>query len=238
MATQKTPPKSVQGLGAVKCDSSGAAIVAVTHKNVALVDSRLIAKALGRRHASTFELIKDRLPLFGKAIGEGIVRFETDKLSAGAGRPVKYALLTEGQALLLLTLMRNSPNVVQAKAAMIHAFKKAREAKAAHETQYLPLHHQCHDAIKAAADRIGGDARHTHSNIERMINAAVGIPSGARDGLPAETKGLISQAYALAGRAFSTEQDPKAAYRQAKATVTALVALMRPAASALEVRHA
>ena len=130
MATQKTPPKSVQGLGAVKCDSSGAAIVAVTHKNVALVDSRLIAKALGRRHASTFELIKDRLPLFGKAIGEGIVRFETDKLSAGAGRPVKYALLTEGQALLLLTLMRNSPNVVQAKAAMIHAFKKAREAKA------------------------------------------------------------------------------------------------------------
>lgn len=94
------------------------------------------------------------------------------------------------------------------------------------------------DAIKAAADRIGGDARHTHSNIERMINAAVGIPSGARDGLPAETKGLISQAYALACRAFSTEQDPKAAYRQAKATVTALVALMRPAASALEVRHA
>lgn len=214
---------------------SSVAISTKVASGVALVDSRLISRALGRKHHGTLELIKGRREEFSEGIGEGIVRFKTEQLQEGSGRPVCYALLTEGQAMFLLTLMRNSPRVVQAKAEIVLAFKKSKEANEAHKTQYLPLHHRCHDAINSA--HTGGDMRLVHMNIEKMINAAIGIKSGERDKLPAEKKGLISQAYALTLNAFISSPDAKTAYMKAKATVTQLAALMLPAVAAIGVRN-
>ncbi|MEW8229116.1 MAG: Rha family transcriptional regulator [Candidatus Thiodiazotropha endolucinida] len=47
--------------------------------------------------------------------------------SVGAGRHTKYALLTEPQATLLLTFMRNSPKVKYFKVLLVKEFYRMRE---------------------------------------------------------------------------------------------------------------
>ena len=87
----------------------------------AVTTSLVIAEGTDVRHKNLRELIQDNLADFEEF---GRVRFETAKPSEGSigGRPVKYALLNEQHATLLLTYMRNSEIVKEFKKRLVKAF--------------------------------------------------------------------------------------------------------------------
>ena len=98
----------------------------VEYSGVLVVDSRLIAEDLGIQH-------KNFLATLDKYIREieedwGQVAFETETVtnSVGASNSVKYALLTEPQATLLMTYSRNTERVRQCKRHLVKAFEKAK----------------------------------------------------------------------------------------------------------------
>jgi phage regulator Rha-like protein len=97
------------------------------HEGVHVVDSRLIADALGIDHQNFFATVRkyenDVKTHFGVCL------FETDipKKGTKGGQPQKYALLTENQATFLATLSRNTNEVVAFKAKLILSFAEARK---------------------------------------------------------------------------------------------------------------
>jgi phage regulator Rha-like protein len=94
------------------------------HEGVLVVDSRLIAERLGIEHESFLRTLDAYQTQIEQAFG--IIRFEIGKI-IGRGRPQKYALLTEDQATFVMTLSRNTPEVVQCKIEMVQAFSKAKD---------------------------------------------------------------------------------------------------------------
>jgi len=91
---------------------------------VLYVDSRLISERLGVEHRSFLETLDNYQTQIEQAFG--ILRFETAKMNV-RGRPARYALLKEDQATFVMTLSRNSPEVVQCKLDLVIAFSKAKE---------------------------------------------------------------------------------------------------------------
>lgn len=90
------------------------------------VDSRLIAERLGIGHESFLRTIDNYKTETEQAFG--VFRFEIGKpRSAQGGRPTRYAYLSEDQATFLMTLSRNSPDVVQCKLDLVRSFSKAKE---------------------------------------------------------------------------------------------------------------
>ena len=90
-----------------------------------VVDSRLIAERLGIEHKPFFRTINKYLELVETNFGR--VRFENATLKTrGGNQQVVFALLTEPQATFLMTLSRNSPQVLQCKADLVTAFEKAK----------------------------------------------------------------------------------------------------------------
>jgi phage regulator Rha-like protein len=90
-----------------------------------LVDSRLIAERLGIQHKPFFRTINKYLDVVEGSFGR--VCFENATLkTAGGTQQVVFALLTEPQATFLMTLSRNSPQVLQCKADLVTAFEKAK----------------------------------------------------------------------------------------------------------------
>ncbi len=87
----------------------------VNNGNVLYVDSRLVAERLGIQHETFLETIENHRTQVEQAFG--VFRFETGKPPRGSkgGRPFRFALLTEDQATFLMTLSRNTPEVVQCK---------------------------------------------------------------------------------------------------------------------------
>lgn len=90
-----------------------------------VVDSRLIADELGIEHRSFKRTIDDYKTQTEQAFG--ILRFENAELN-DVGRPEMYYLLTEDQATFLMTLSRNTEQVVKAKINLVTAFSKAKSA--------------------------------------------------------------------------------------------------------------
>ena len=97
------------------------------YDGILVVDSRLIAQELGIQH-------KNFLATLSKYIDEieedwGQVAFETETVinSVGASNPVKFALLTEQQATLLMTYSRNTQQVRKCKRQLVKAFEKAKQ---------------------------------------------------------------------------------------------------------------
>lgn len=89
-----------------------------------VVDSRLIAERLGIEHRSFLQTVDDYKTLIEEAFG--ILRFENAKIDR-RGRPQKYVLLTEDQATFVMTLSRNSPEVIQCKIDLVKAFSRAKD---------------------------------------------------------------------------------------------------------------
>lgn len=102
------------------------AIVQVAN-GVATTTSMRIANGTQVQHKNLRELIEDNLSDFEEF---GRVRFETAKPPEGTngGRPVKYAILNEEHATLLLTYMRNSDIVRDFKKRLVREFWELRRA--------------------------------------------------------------------------------------------------------------
>lgn len=92
-----------------------------------LSSTETIAKGMKAQHASTMKLLrkhKRALERFGP------IRFEIRLAGTrqGGGKPVEYAMLNEQQAALLISLMRNTAQVVGFKADLIAEFFRMRDA--------------------------------------------------------------------------------------------------------------
>ena len=103
--------------------SQDRSLVVSSGDGVPVVDSRVIAEKCGVQHESIQRAISEYQTTIEEAFG--ILRFEIGVLS-GAGQPPRFALLTEDQATFLITLTRNTPQVVAFKAALVKAFAEAK----------------------------------------------------------------------------------------------------------------
>lgn len=188
------------------------------------VDSRIIAKELGVRHHTTFELIKDYADDF-KTLG--ILRFQTEVIK-GRGQPEKYAFLNEDQSYLLLTYSRNTEKTRALKLKLVIAFRSARQKAALHTQAYLPGYYELQETVEVLVQRAqkGGsqtDPGHFYTNIARLANQAAGIVVGIRDRLTWLQKLKLIHAQVIIQqalqRSLSAGGDHKAAYREAKEAV-------------------
>lgn len=82
-----------------------------------------IALGLGIQHATIIKLVRTYMPDFQEF---GLVRFKIQPRLEGqhGGGDVKFVPLNEQQATFLMTLMRNSPRVIEFKKALVKAFLK------------------------------------------------------------------------------------------------------------------
>lgn len=94
------------------------------YEGVLVVDSRLVARELGIEHENFMETIRSHETLVEQEFG--FFRFQTGKIQ-GRGRPEKFAYLTEDQATFLMTLSRNTPEVIQCKVRLVKGFSKAKD---------------------------------------------------------------------------------------------------------------
>lgn len=91
-----------------------------------VVDSRIVADRLGIEHRNLLETIDNYQTRMEQAFG--VLRFETAKpTSPQGGRPGRYALLTEDQATFLMTLSRNTDEVVDLKIELVQKFSRAKQ---------------------------------------------------------------------------------------------------------------
>ena len=104
------------------------------HRGEPRVDTRLLADRLELQHASVFKLVQGYESDFAEF---GKVRFEIGPTASGQQQ--RYALLNEDQSYLLLTFSRNTPTVRELKVALVKAFRAARVAREAVETDYLTV---------------------------------------------------------------------------------------------------
>ena len=93
-----------------------------------LVGSRIVAEFLGVGHKDWLgNTISTHLLAIEDNFGK--VCFENTP-SGLTNQPLRYALLTEDQALFVATLSRNTPQVVAFKAALVKTFQKIRNTQA------------------------------------------------------------------------------------------------------------
>ena len=85
-----------------------------------------IALGLEIQHATVIKLVRTYMPDFQEF---GLVRFKIQPRLNGqhGGGDVKFVPLNEQQATFLMTLMRNSPRVIEFKKALVKAFFETRE---------------------------------------------------------------------------------------------------------------
>lgn len=103
------------------------AIEAVQKGDRLVVDSRLVADNLGIEHETFMRTIKKYEARIEQRFG--VIRFEIGKPPQGSqgGRPEKFAWLDEDQSMFLMTLSRNTDQVVECKANLVEAFSRARK---------------------------------------------------------------------------------------------------------------
>jgi phage regulator Rha-like protein len=102
-----------------------------------VVDSRLIATELGIQHENLRRTIDKYL---NELQGFGVFVFQNGKPPEGTqvGRPERYCFLNEDQAIFLMTLSKNTPQVVACKIKLVTAFAEARKAITQPTPQSLP----------------------------------------------------------------------------------------------------
>ena len=188
----------------------------------ARIDSRLLAKQLGGKHQSVFELVKDHRADFEEL---GKVRFETGA-SPGSktGQTERFVLLNEDQSYLLLTYSRNTARTRNLKVKLVKAFRDARQANDLRRTEYLPGYHALHDAISVLAAGSPNE-RFIHMNANKLVNKVAGIGPGQRATASLPTQSLMTVTNLILNQTMRTAPDANEGYRLAKVAVHQLLAL-------------
>lgn len=93
---------------------------------VLVVDSRLISERLGIQHETLMRTVKRHQTRIEQRLGH--LRFEVGTVtnSVGAVNETIYTLLTEPQATVVMTLSRNTEQVIECKFDLVEAFEKAK----------------------------------------------------------------------------------------------------------------
>ena len=142
------------------------------YKGALVVDSRLIAQELDIKH-------KNFLATLNKYIDEietdwGQVAFETETVinSVGASNCVKYALLTEQQATLLMTYSRNTFQVRQCKRQLVKAFDKAKEIQSSElNLRITELENKLETALDAINSLNSANAQ-LQSQVQKLLSSS------------------------------------------------------------------
>lgn len=100
--------------------------------SVLVVDSRLIAPRLGIEHRSfvkTIDRYREQITSVSDKPEDQVLRFEISKPpdNSKGGRPERFVYLTDAQASFVMTLSRNTPQVVEFKRQLVRAFEKAKQ---------------------------------------------------------------------------------------------------------------
>jgi phage regulator Rha-like protein len=196
----------------------------VVVKEVARVDSRILAGQLGTKHRSTFKLILTHEKEFQKI---DQMRFEIagGGRKHGGGNGERYALLSEDQSYFLLAMSKNNPLVVQLKLNLVLAFRLARDA-AEIAKDYLPGYHQLQNETKHLAEVAHAAGSTTpewtfHSNVNRLVNKVCGLEPGQRASMTIQQRiAVMSVGYIVQkaiASALEAGADHRAAYAYAKA---------------------
>ena len=124
-------------------------LMVINRDDILVVDHRLIAIELGIQPKNVLANIDKYLTTPESEEAFGRVALETETLETNGGiQNIRVAYLSQPQAEFLMTLSRNTPQVVGAKRNLVHAFDKAKlalkEASPAHlaemERMKLELH--------------------------------------------------------------------------------------------------
>jgi phage regulator Rha-like protein len=126
---------------------------------ILMVDSRLVASELGIQHKNFLATIEKYNSLMASNSAMGAVAFETREFQTKRGNVSceRWAWLTELQATFIMTLSRNTEQVVNCKLALAVAFDKAKQVikevipAQAQEIERLKLEVQVAQAQEATA---------------------------------------------------------------------------------------
>lgn len=114
-----------------------------------VIDSRVVAGRLNIKHKNFLETIKKYEPVMRQRFGT--VTFETEASIMPNGSknpsPEKFCWLTEDQSIFLMTLSRNTDQVVDCKINLVDAFALARKSSAQHQ-----IPQTLSEALRLAAD--------------------------------------------------------------------------------------
>jgi phage regulator Rha-like protein len=216
--------------------TSQKALTAKVKNNEPRIDSRLIASGLGVTHIHLVEQV-DKYKV--RLITLGVVRFETEKVEAKIGRPARFIYLNENQCYALVTLSKNTERAVDLKFALVSAFSEVREGLAA-VTDYLANYRETHDNLAQLVRLNGSSVPESvhHTNLERMINKALEIPTGSRKQLPPAIRSAVAVAEGIANAAYKealiTGRDHKTAYKKAKVSILRYAETVVPTLPLLE----
>lgn len=92
-----------------------------------LASSLVIARGMKARHKSVIQLIRQHAAVL-KGFGPLAFEMRVVKRPQGGGAPTEYAMLNEQQAALLISMMRNTDEVVAFKVRLIREFYRMRDA--------------------------------------------------------------------------------------------------------------
>ncbi|BDA74403.1 hypothetical protein CAL7716_085690 [Calothrix sp. PCC 7716] len=102
-------------------------LLVVEKFSLLVIDSRLIADELGLSHSTWMTNVVKKYESKIEA-NFGVIHFENGKPETGSkgGRPELFAWFTEEQATFLMTLSRNTDQVIEAKIKLVKAFTEAK----------------------------------------------------------------------------------------------------------------
>ena len=122
MTTQALTPPTPE-----EAERAALASMIETSKNGLVISSEIIAKGAGVEHRAVLQLIGKHQPKIERF---GLLTFEMRARPAGqhGGGDVRIALLNEHQSTFLLTMMRNTEQVLDFKANLVEAFFKMAES--------------------------------------------------------------------------------------------------------------
>ncbi|WP_052672511.1 Rha family transcriptional regulator [Aliterella atlantica] len=145
-----------------------------------LVDSRLVADELGIQHKNFLATIEKYNPLMASNPVMGAVAFETREFQTKQGNVSyeRWAWLTELQATFIMTLSRNTEQVVNCKLALAVAFEKAKQVI----KQVIPAQSQEIERLKLELQVAQAQATAAQSQ-ERLMQATNAIAALHGSGL-------------------------------------------------------
>lgn len=191
------------------------------------VSTQQLAKHLGNKHSSLAALIQNHRADFEQL---GILRFQIGVID-GRGQPEKFAMLNEDQSTLALAYSKNTKRVRELKVKLVKAFGMARRAADLRKTEYLPGHHQLHDALHILSAGSTHE-RHVHMNVNKLLNKFAGIEPGKRASACLGGQALLIVGQLVASKAAQGATDHHDAYPRIKNSLQALQGVL-----ALEVSH-
>jgi phage regulator Rha-like protein len=214
MHTKSTPTKN-----------QPTALELIATKTEARIDTRLLAQHLETQHESLFKLVTTHQGDFEEL---GKVRFQIGPSpDSRTGQSMKFALLNEDQAYLLLTYSRNTARVRELKIRLVKAFRDARLTADTRKVEYLPTYHRLHDDIHALAS--GSSNEHfVHSNINKLVNKAAGVEAGQRATAPLAKLSMLAVGQTLAANALHGATGYQDGYQRIKRVLQAFEAMAQP----------